>query len=71
MGDDSFDFLTSQRGMFSLLGVPPAAVEQLRERHHIYMLADSRINLAGVMPGNAATVAGAVAAVLRDQSPRA
>ncbi len=61
-GDDSFGFIRDQRGMFSLLGIPPAAVERLRERHHIYMTADSRINLAGIMPGNAGYVAEAIAA---------
>jgi aspartate aminotransferase len=60
-GDKSFDFIRTQRGMFSLLGVSSAVVDQLRERHHIYMLQDSRMNLAGVMPHNAAYVADAVA----------
>jgi aspartate aminotransferase len=60
--DGRFDFLERQRGMFSLLGVSGAAVEALRARHHIYMLADSRMNLAGITPGNAAYVAEAIAA---------
>jgi aspartate aminotransferase len=58
-GDDSFDFIRTQHGMFSLLGVSREAVEQLREKHHIYMTADSRMNLAGIMPGNVAYVAAA------------
>jgi aspartate aminotransferase len=62
IGDESFDFIESQRGMFSLLGVPAAVVDRLRERHHIYMTSDSRMNLAGIMPDNAAYVAAAVAA---------
>jgi aspartate/tyrosine/aromatic aminotransferase len=61
LGDKSFDFIRTQRGMFSLLGVSPAAVERLREEHHIYMLGDSRMNVAGLMPHNAAYVAAAVA----------
>jgi aspartate aminotransferase len=61
LGDKSFDFIRTQRGMFSLLGVSPAAVERLREQHHIYMLGDSRMNVAGIMPHNAAYVAAAVA----------
>jgi aromatic-amino-acid transaminase len=60
-GDQQFDFIRSQRGMFSLLGVSGAVVDRLREQHHIYMLGDSRMNLAGVMPQNAAYVAEAVA----------
>jgi aspartate aminotransferase len=60
--DGTFDFLARQRGMFSLLGVSGAAVEALRTRHHIYMLGDSRMNLAGITPGNVAYVAEAIAA---------
>lgn len=62
IGDDSFDFISRQRGMFSLLGVSAGVVESLRDKHHIYMTADSRMNLAGIMPHNAAYVADAVAA---------
>jgi len=61
-GGNSFDFIRTQHGMFSLLGVPPDAVERLRERHHIYMTSDSRMNLAGIMPDNVAYVADAFAA---------
>ncbi len=62
VGNDSFDFVAAQRGMFSLLGVPSTVVERLREQHHIYMTADSRMNLAGILPGNVAYVAAAIAA---------
>jgi aspartate aminotransferase len=61
-GDNSFDFIRTQHGMFSLLGVSRDAVERLREKHHIYMTADSRMNLAGIMPDNVAYVAEAFAA---------
>jgi aspartate aminotransferase len=61
-GDDSFDFIRTQHGMFSLLGVSRQAVERLREKHHIYMTGDSRMNLAGIMPDNVAYVAEAFAA---------
>ena len=61
-GDDSFDFIQRQRGMFSLLGVSTAVVDRLRTQHHIYMTSDSRMNLAGIMPGNAAYVAESIAA---------
>jgi aspartate aminotransferase len=61
-GDGSFDFIRTQRGMFSLLGVSVQAVERLRDKHHIYMTSDSRMNLAGIMPHNARHVADAVAA---------
>ena len=61
-GGNSFDFIRTQHGMFSLLGVSPDAVERLREKHHIYMTSDSRMNLAGIMPGNVEYVAQAFAA---------
>jgi aspartate aminotransferase len=70
-GGSSFDFIEAQNGMFSLLGVTPPIVERLRERHHIYMTQDSRMNLAGVMPHNAAYVAAAVAAELSEASKAA
>ena len=60
--DGAFDFLERQRGMFSLLGVSGTAVEALRTRHHIYMLGDSRMNLAGITPANVVYVAEAIAA---------
>jgi aspartate aminotransferase len=61
-GDGTFDFIEAQRGMFSLLGVSAAAVDALRDKHHIYMTADSRMNLAGIMPHNVAYVAESIAA---------
>jgi aspartate aminotransferase len=61
-GDGSFDFIRTQRGMFSLLGVSAQTVERLREKHHIYMTPDSRMNLAGIMPHNAGYVADSIAA---------
>jgi aspartate aminotransferase len=68
-GGGEFDFISSQRGMFSLLGVAPPMVERLREKHHIYMTNDSRMNLAGIMPHNARYVAEAVAAELTAKEP--
>jgi aspartate aminotransferase len=61
-GDDTFDFIRAQRGMFSLLGVSAQAVERLRDKHHIYMMSDSRMNLAGITPDNVNYVAESVAA---------
>ena len=48
--------------MFSLLGVSSAVVDALRDAHHIYMLSDSRMNVAGIMPHNVAYVAESIAA---------
>ncbi len=51
--DDRYDFLAHHRGMFSRLGVAPEMVEKLRADHGIYMVGDSRMNIAGL---NAETV---------------
>ena len=50
---DCFDFVTRHKGMFSRLGATPEQVERLRAEHGIYMVGDSRINVAGL---NARTV---------------
>ncbi|MEN8840384.1 MAG: amino acid aminotransferase [Octadecabacter sp.] len=50
---DRFDFLAEHRGMFSLLGTTPELVEKLRADHGIYMVGDSRMNIAGL---NAKTI---------------
>ncbi|ETW13432.1 aromatic amino acid aminotransferase [Roseivivax marinus] len=47
-GSDRFGFLAQHRGMFSRLGVGPDKVEALREKHGIYMVGDSRMNIAGL-----------------------
>jgi aspartate aminotransferase len=54
--------------MFSLLGVSVETVERLRDRHHIYMTPDSRMNLAGIMPHNANYVAESIAAEILAES---
>jgi aspartate aminotransferase len=63
-GAGDFGFLRSQRGMFSLLGATAEQVARLRDEHHVYMTADSRMNLAGVMPHNVGYLAAAIAAVM-------
>lgn len=50
---DRFNFLADHRGMFSLLGTTPELVEKLRADFGIYMVGDSRMNIAGL---NAQTV---------------
>jgi aromatic-amino-acid transaminase len=45
---DRFDFLATHRGMFSRLGTTPEKVEKLRADHGIYMVGDSRMNIAGL-----------------------
>ena len=50
---DRFGFIATHRGMFSQIGATPAQVEQMRADNGIYMVSDSRMNIAGL---NAATV---------------
>ena len=47
-GSDRFGFIADHRGMFSRLGTTPDLVERLREEHAIYMVGDSRMNIAGL-----------------------
>lgn len=60
-GSDRFGFLAQHRGMFSRLGTSPDKVELLRERHGIYMVGDSRLNIAGL---NAKTIPILAAAII-------
>ena len=55
-----FGYIARQRGMFSYLGVGPQTVRQLREKHHVYMMDDSRINIAGLRMDNIGYFAEAV-----------
>lgn len=52
-GSDRFGFLAQHRGMFSRLGATPEQVETLRSKYGIYMIGDSRMNIAGL---NEATI---------------
>ena len=52
-GSDRFGFLAEHRGMFSRLGTTSELVEKMRAEHGIYMIGDSRMNIAGL---NAKTV---------------
>ncbi|SPF75095.1 Aromatic-amino-acid aminotransferase [Aliiroseovarius pelagivivens] len=47
-GSDRFGFIADHRGMFSRLGATPEQVEALRVDHGIYMVGDSRMNIAGL-----------------------
>ncbi len=59
-----FGWVTRQRGMFSLLGLPEADIARLRDEHHIYMPPDGRVNVAGISDANVDYVADAVANLL-------
>jgi aromatic-amino-acid transaminase len=61
---DRFDFVAHHRGMFSRLGLTEVQVGILREKHGIYMVGDSRINIAGLNAATVPVLARAIASVL-------
>ena len=63
--DLDLGWLAGQRGLFSLLGIAAEDLDRLREERHIYMVRDSRINIAGLRKANLAAVAEALAPLLR------
>ena len=61
---DRFDFVASHRGMFSRLGLTEAQVERLRTEHGVYMVGNSRINVAGLPEDGMDDLAKAIVSVL-------
>jgi aspartate aminotransferase len=61
---DRFDFLAHHRGMFSRLGLDGATVTRLRDEHGVYLVGDSRMNVAGLNAATVPILAGAIADVL-------
>ncbi|MEP5152880.1 amino acid aminotransferase [Planktotalea sp.] len=59
-GSDRFGFLAQHRGMFSRLGTTPEMVTKLREEHGIYMVGDSRMNIAGLNAQSVPVLAKAI-----------
>jgi aromatic-amino-acid transaminase len=61
---DRFDFVADHRGMFSRLGLTTEQVDKLRDEYGIYMVGDSRFNVAGLPADGLDDLAKAIAAVL-------
>jgi aromatic-amino-acid transaminase len=59
-GSDRLGFLAQHRGMFSRLGTTPDMVERLRVEHAIYMVGDSRMNIAGLNATSVSILAQAI-----------
>lgn len=59
-GSDRFGFLAQHRGMFSRLGATVEQVDYMRDKHGIYMVADSRMNIAGLNENNVDLLADAI-----------
>lgn len=47
-GSDRFGFIAEHRGMFSQIGTTPELVEKMRVDAGVYMVGDSRMNIAGL-----------------------
>ena len=60
---DRFDFISAHRGMFSRLGATPEQVAALRDDHAIYMIGDSRLNIAGLNAQTVPILADAIVSV--------
>ena len=59
-----FDFIERHRGMFSLLGLSVDQVEKLRTKFGIYMVGDSRINIAGLNKDQIEYFSSSIASVI-------
>ncbi|MGV6812229.1 MAG: amino acid aminotransferase [Brevirhabdus sp.] len=59
---DRFDFIARHRGMFSRLGATPEQVETMRAENGIYMVGDSRLNIAGLNEATVPVLADAIVA---------
>lgn len=56
----TWEHITSQIGMFSFTGLTPAQCEQMTKKHHVYMLKNGRISMAGVTSKNVNYLADAI-----------
>ena len=63
---DRFDYIATQKGMFSRLPLNTAQLEQLRAEHGIYIVGDGRINVAGLPEDSMDELADKIYAVLAD-----
>ena len=59
-GSNRFGFLADHRGMFSRLGASSEQVSALREKHAVYMVGDSRLNIAGLNSNTIPILANAI-----------
>jgi aromatic-amino-acid transaminase len=63
-GSDRWGFLAQHRGMFSQLGASEAEVERMRAERGIYMVSDSRLNIAGLNTATVPVLAQAIADIV-------
>jgi aspartate aminotransferase len=61
---DRFDYIATQKGMFSRLPLSTEQIETLRDDHAIYIVGDGRINVAGLPEEGIEELADAICSVL-------
>lgn len=59
-----FEFVKQQKGMFSYLCISPEQVKAVREKHSVYFVDSSRVNIAGISLKNVDALAKALVSVL-------
>ena len=59
-----FEFLRSQNGMFSFSGLTPMQVDELKNKHSVYIVGSGRINVAGMSESKMTQLCEAVASVM-------
>ena len=62
--EHDFSHLVRATGMFCFLGVNEQQVERLKKDFGVYLVDSSRINVAGITPGNVEYLADSIATVL-------
>lgn len=61
-----WNHITDQIGMFSFTGLNSAQCERMVGHHHIYMLGNGRISMAGLNSSNVKYVANAINETVRN-----
>ena len=59
-----FDFVNRQKGMFSYLCITPEQVRAMRDKHSVYFVESSRVNIAGISLKNVDSLAKSLVSVL-------
>lgn len=59
-----FSFVKQQKGMFSYLCITPEQVQEMRNKHSVYFVDSSRVNIAGISKSNVDALALALVSVL-------
>lgn len=67
--EENFDYLLTQRGMFSYTGLSATQVKTLRDQFGIYLVRSGRLCISGLKTSNIATVAAAIAQVMKEPVP--